>query len=269
MMKSQNTGRKKIPIKKIEKMTSRQVTFSKRRTGLFKKASELCVLTGAEMAIIVQLPGGHWYAFGHPSIDAVIDCYDNKGSTSVSVSQKQQSVTELNVQYAKLEKELEREKSKYEMIRQDKIGKSSSSEFVPWYEQDVGGMEVEELEQYLAALVELKRKALLRAGDLANTKNASMLPLGPSTYRNNLPNTFHNDPLNMKVFGEGAKFESNTMIGPTNGLDFGDGNTMNGPTSRQYFGDGAMIGSNTMNGPTNGLDFRDRIKFQNNTMNGH
>nr|GEV95430.1 agamous-like MADS-box protein AGL62 [Tanacetum cinerariifolium] len=38
-------------------MTSRQVTFSKRRKGLFKKASELCVLTGAKMAILVQSPG--------------------------------------------------------------------------------------------------------------------------------------------------------------------------------------------------------------------
>nr|GEW91860.1 hypothetical protein [Tanacetum cinerariifolium] len=194
---------------------------------------------------------------------------DRKDDQSSShVLQTTINVRVLNVHYAKLEKELEREKSKYEMIRQDKI---------------------EELEQYLVALVELKRKALVRAGDLADMKNASMLPLGPSTYRNNLPNTFHNDPLNMQVFGDGAKFESNTMISLTNGLDFGDGNTMNGPTnnqyfgdgikiqnntmngptSRQYFGDGAMIGSNTMNGPTNGLDFGDRIKFQNNTMNGH
>nr|GEV65195.1 RNA-directed DNA polymerase, eukaryota [Tanacetum cinerariifolium] len=110
------------------------------------------------------------------------------------------------------------------MIQQDKIGKSSSSEFVPWYEQDVRGMEVEELEQYLAALVELKRKALVRACDLSNMKNASMFPLGLSTYWNNLPNTFHNAPLNMQVFGDGAKFKSNMMIGPTNGLDFGDGN---------------------------------------------
>nr|GEV95428.1 agamous-like MADS-box protein AGL62 [Tanacetum cinerariifolium] len=101
------------------------------------------------------------------------------------------------------------------MIQQDKIGRSSSSEFVPWYEQDVRGMEVEEIEQYLAALVELKRKALVRARDLANMKNASMLPLGPSTYWNNLPNTFHSAPLNMQVFGDG-EFESNTMFGLTN-----------------------------------------------------
>nr|GEV03114.1 agamous-like MADS-box protein AGL62 [Tanacetum cinerariifolium] len=222
-IKHQNKGRQKIPIKKIEKTTSRQVTFSKRRTGLFKKASELCVLTGAEMAILVQSPGRHCYAFGHPSVDAVIHCYDNKGSTSVW-SPKQSCVNELNVQYTKVEKELEREKRKYKMIQQDKIGKSSSSEFVPWYEQDVRGMEVEELEQYLAALVELKRKALVRACDISNMENASMLPLGPSTYWNNLPDTFHNAPLNMQVFRDGAKFESNTMIGPVNGLDFGDGN---------------------------------------------
>nr|GFB18253.1 agamous-like MADS-box protein AGL62 [Tanacetum cinerariifolium] len=102
--------------------------------------------------------------------------------------------------YAKVEKELEREKKKYKMIQQDKIGKSSSSEFIPWYEQDVRGMEVEELEQYLAALVELKRKALVHACDLSNMENASMF------YR------------------DGAKFESNTMIGLRNGLDFRDGN---------------------------------------------
>nr|GEU43505.1 agamous-like MADS-box protein AGL62 [Tanacetum cinerariifolium] len=226
MMKHRNTGRKKIPIKKIEETPSRQVTFSKRRTRLFKKASELCVLTGAEMAILVQSPGGHCYGFGHPSghpsVDAVIDRYVNNGSTLVSP--KQPSVTELNMQCAELEKELEREKRKYEMIQQDKIGKSSSSEFVPWYEQDVEAMEVEELEQYLAASVELKRKDLVHASDLADMENTSMLPLGPSTYWNKLPNAFHNAPLNMQAFGDGAKLESNTMIGLENGLDFGDGN---------------------------------------------
>ncbi|KAI3692146.1 hypothetical protein L6452_31955 [Arctium lappa] len=38
-MKKKTKGRKKIEIKKIQSTNSRQVTFSKRRTGLFKKAS--------------------------------------------------------------------------------------------------------------------------------------------------------------------------------------------------------------------------------------
>jgi hypothetical protein len=45
--------RKKIQIKKIENTTERQVTFSKRRRGLFKKALELSTLCGAEIALIV------------------------------------------------------------------------------------------------------------------------------------------------------------------------------------------------------------------------
>ncbi|RVX10733.1 Agamous-like MADS-box protein AGL62 [Vitis vinifera] len=52
-----NTGRKKIEIRKIEKKSSLEVTFSKRRAGLFKKAGELCVLCGAEAAVIVFSPG--------------------------------------------------------------------------------------------------------------------------------------------------------------------------------------------------------------------
>nr|GEZ75554.1 putative UDP-glucuronosyl/UDP-glucosyltransferase [Tanacetum cinerariifolium] len=40
----------------ISKALILQVTFSKRRTGLFKKASELCVLTGAQVAIFVNSP---------------------------------------------------------------------------------------------------------------------------------------------------------------------------------------------------------------------
>ncbi|GJU84110.1 WRKY family transcription factor [Tanacetum coccineum] len=98
------------------------------------------------------------------------------------------------------------------------------------------GWKLGELEQYLAALVELKRKVLVRADDLANMESASMLSLGPNTW-NHLPiNTFDNAPMNMQVFADGIKIENNTIIGPRNGLDFGDGikienNTIIGPTN--------------------------------------
>ncbi|KAL0856354.1 hypothetical protein Bca101_061507 [Brassica carinata] len=46
-------GRGKIEIKKIENKTSRQVTFSKRRSGLIKKARELSVLCDAHIGLIV------------------------------------------------------------------------------------------------------------------------------------------------------------------------------------------------------------------------
>ncbi|XP_059654353.1 agamous-like MADS-box protein AGL15 [Cornus florida] len=46
-------GRGRIEIKKIENANSRQVTFSKRRAGLLKKARELAVLCAAEVAVII------------------------------------------------------------------------------------------------------------------------------------------------------------------------------------------------------------------------
>ncbi|TKY60838.1 Agamous MADS-box protein AGL61 [Spatholobus suberectus] len=64
-------GRRKIEITEVKDPNTRQVTFSKRRTGLFKKANELSILCGAEVAIVVFSPGNKPYSFGHPSVDAV------------------------------------------------------------------------------------------------------------------------------------------------------------------------------------------------------
>ncbi|KAK4340117.1 hypothetical protein RND71_041579 [Anisodus tanguticus] len=81
-------GRRKIAIKPIDNQSSRHVTFSKRRLGLFKKASELCILTGAEIAILVQsLKRQRLFTFGHPSADSVIDRYLNGKSSSSTVNQ--------------------------------------------------------------------------------------------------------------------------------------------------------------------------------------
>lgn len=56
-------GRGKIEIKKIENLNSRQVTFSKRRGGLIKKANELSVLCDAEVAVIIFSSTGKLYEF--------------------------------------------------------------------------------------------------------------------------------------------------------------------------------------------------------------
>lgn len=55
--------RGKIEMKRIENATSRQVTFSKRRNGLLKKAHELSVLCDAEVAVIVFSQKGRLYEF--------------------------------------------------------------------------------------------------------------------------------------------------------------------------------------------------------------
>ncbi|OIT34985.1 PREDICTED: MADS-box transcription factor 23-like [Nicotiana attenuata] len=59
------TGKKKIQIEKITKETSRMVTFSKRRKGLFKKAGELESMTGSRVAAVVFSPTGRPYTCGN------------------------------------------------------------------------------------------------------------------------------------------------------------------------------------------------------------
>ncbi|KAG6509854.1 hypothetical protein ZIOFF_027861 [Zingiber officinale] len=62
-------GRGKIEIKKIENPTNRQVTYSKRRSGIMKKARELTVLCDAEVSIIMFSNTGKFSDYCSPSTD--------------------------------------------------------------------------------------------------------------------------------------------------------------------------------------------------------
>ncbi|KAL7605636.1 hypothetical protein Lser_V15G14574 [Lactuca serriola] len=56
-------GRRKLEIKRIEDNSSRLVAFSKRRTGLIKKARHLSVLCDVDVAVIVFSARGKLYEF--------------------------------------------------------------------------------------------------------------------------------------------------------------------------------------------------------------
>ncbi|KAH0662018.1 hypothetical protein KY284_026949 [Solanum tuberosum] len=55
--------RGKVEMKRIENATSRQVTFSKRRNGVMKKAYELSVLCDAQVALIIFSQKGRLFQF--------------------------------------------------------------------------------------------------------------------------------------------------------------------------------------------------------------
>ncbi|XP_019175063.1 PREDICTED: MADS-box transcription factor 23-like isoform X2 [Ipomoea nil] len=68
-------GRGKIVIRRIDNSTSRQVTFSKRRNGLLKKAKELGILCDAEVGVIIFSSTGKLYDYASSSMRSVIDRY--------------------------------------------------------------------------------------------------------------------------------------------------------------------------------------------------
>ncbi|XP_024403429.1 uncharacterized protein [Physcomitrium patens] len=70
-------GRVKLEIKKIENPTNRQVTYSKRRNGLIKKAYELSVLCDVDVALIMFSPSGKLTQYSNCSIEDVIGRFAN------------------------------------------------------------------------------------------------------------------------------------------------------------------------------------------------
>ncbi|KAF9623125.1 hypothetical protein IFM89_037641 [Coptis chinensis] len=61
-------GRGKIEIKRIENATNKQVTYSKRRAGIMKKARELTVLCDAEVSLIMVSSTGKCCDYVSPSL---------------------------------------------------------------------------------------------------------------------------------------------------------------------------------------------------------
>ncbi|EXC06692.1 MADS-box transcription factor 13 [Morus notabilis] len=71
-------GRVKLEIKRIENNTNRQVTFSKRRNGLIKKAYELSILCDIDIALIMFSPSGRLSHFsGRRRIEDVFTRFIN------------------------------------------------------------------------------------------------------------------------------------------------------------------------------------------------
>lgn len=56
-------GRRKLEIKRIEDHNARQMSFTKRRNGLLKKAKELSVLCDVDVAAIVVSSRGKLYQY--------------------------------------------------------------------------------------------------------------------------------------------------------------------------------------------------------------
>ncbi|XP_021279216.1 agamous-like MADS-box protein AGL62 [Herrania umbratica] len=160
VQKNQIQGRQKIAMKKIAKKNNLQVTFSKRRTGLFKKASELCTLCGVDVAIIVFSPAGKVFSFGHPQVESTIDRFLTR-SPSLHVSNthslveahRNANIQGLNVQLTRLLEMLEVQKRKGEAL--EEIREAGRRQC--WWQAPIDELGLNELKQLRIALEELNR----------------------------------------------------------------------------------------------------------------
>ncbi|XP_028108036.1 agamous-like MADS-box protein AGL62 [Camellia sinensis] len=148
-MERKSKGRQKITMTKMENENNLQVTFSKRRSGLFKKASELSVLCGAEVGIIVFSLGKKAYSFGHPTVDMIIDRFLsrdaplNSGTHQLVEAHRSARVRDLNLHLTHVQALLDVEKQRGTALDQLKMAEGQGEH--RWWEGPVEEMNLPQL----------------------------------------------------------------------------------------------------------------------------
>ncbi|XP_065860609.1 agamous-like MADS-box protein AP1 [Euphorbia lathyris] len=107
-------GRGRVQLKRIENKINRQVTFSKRRAGLLKKAHEISVLCDAEVALIVFSHKGKLFEYSTDScMEKILERYERNNYT-----ERQLMATDLN-SHENWTHEYNRLKAKVELLQRN------------------------------------------------------------------------------------------------------------------------------------------------------
>nr|UZS59126.1 CAULIFLOWER-like protein [Fagopyrum esculentum] len=102
-------GRGRVQLKRIENKINRQVTFSKRRGGLVKKAHEISVLCDAEVALIVFSNRGKLFEYSTDScMEKILERYERYSYAERQLSSHDtDSQAHWTFEYAKLKSKVE------------------------------------------------------------------------------------------------------------------------------------------------------------------
>ncbi|KAJ8773323.1 hypothetical protein K2173_028500 [Erythroxylum novogranatense] len=125
-------AREKIKIKKIDNITARQVTFSKRRRGLLKKAEELSVLCDAEVALVIFSATGKLFEYASSSMEDILGRYNVQSSNLAKLDQPSLELQLENSNHIQLSKEVAEKSHHLRQLRGE----------------DLRGLNMEELQRF-------------------------------------------------------------------------------------------------------------------------
>ncbi|KFK32803.1 mads-box protein svp [Arabis alpina] len=115
-------AREKIQIKKIDNATARQVTFSKRRRGLFKKAEELSVLCDADVALIIFSSTGKLFEFCNSSMREVLERHNLQSKNLEKLDQPSLELQLVeNTDHARLSREIADKSHRLRQMRGEEL----------------------------------------------------------------------------------------------------------------------------------------------------
>ncbi|KAM3206478.1 hypothetical protein ACQJBY_061912 [Aegilops geniculata] len=175
--KKGGTGRKKRDeMKLIQDPAKRQVAFSKRRPTLFGMAGDLSALCGVHVAVVVfsRSARGNAYAFGSPSVDAVLQRYHQDGglnedydaadALAVHGEDDAGALAALRRELDDTKARVEAEKKRMKKVEANVERAMAARSTALWWQADVEALGAAELPEFETALRRL-RDTLLRRVD--------------------------------------------------------------------------------------------------------
>ncbi|XP_047309751.1 agamous-like MADS-box protein AGL62 [Impatiens glandulifera] len=134
-------GRRKIPIKWIEDRAKRSVAFSKRKSGVLKRESELSTMCGIDMALIFFNESGKVFSYDNPTLNIILDCFLglnpqtvlNPASRKIIETQKISRIQEMEAKIMNGEEMLKLEKQRGKTLSLDMTNHAVEK----WWEQPI------------------------------------------------------------------------------------------------------------------------------------
>ncbi|XP_028774640.1 floral homeotic protein DEFICIENS isoform X1 [Neltuma alba] len=154
-------GRGKIEIKLIENPTNRQVTYSKRRNGIFKKAHELSVLCDAKVSLIIFSKNNKMHEYVTPGL-----------TTKRMIDQYQEALGNVDLWCSHYERMLEK------LRKLKEINNKLRGEISYGFERNRLGADLDNLNfQQLQSLEEelISSSAMIRERKISNDRGANLL----------------------------------------------------------------------------------------------
>ncbi|XP_050363721.1 MADS-box protein SVP [Argentina anserina] len=157
-------ARDKIQIRKIDNATARQVTFSKRRRGLLKKAEELSVLCDADIALIIFSSTGKLFEYASSSMKEILERHRLH---SKNLGKLEQPSLELqlveNSNYSRLSKEIAAKSHQLRQMRGEELHGLNLEELQQLeksLESGLGRVNEKKGEKIMREITELQKNAI-------------------------------------------------------------------------------------------------------------
>ncbi|XP_065870523.1 agamous-like MADS-box protein AGL61 [Euphorbia lathyris] len=154
-------GKQKIEMKRIQNEDDRLITFSKRRSGIYKKSSELVTLCGAEIGFLVFSPAGKPFSFGYPSVETIANRFlglkinENSHPHPLIEAYRKMKVQELTQMHNDMISNLEAEKAKGAWLKAAMMRDKGKGKEINWWDAPLNELNREELEKLYALFEEV------------------------------------------------------------------------------------------------------------------